>query len=134
MPTLPQELQRPLEQLREQLHGALDRWLPGRRRDEDEQRDAEARPLARRLFGGPALDVEETADAVIVRAELPGLRSDDFTVDATKDRLVIRGEKGEEREERGQGFHRMERRYGSFVRSVALPCEVDPDRVSARYR
>ena len=133
MPILPQEVRRPLEQLREQIHHALDRWLPGRRRPEDEERELEAQPLARRVFGGPALDVEETDDDVIVRAELPGLRPDDFTVDVTGDRLIIRGEKGEEREERGRGFHRMERRYGSFVRSVALPCEVDPDRVTARY-
>lgn len=134
LPMLPVDVRRPLEQLRDQLHEALDRWLPGRRHDDDEARDTEARPLARRLFGGPALDVEETDDAVIVRAELPGLRRDDFTVDATQDRLIIRGEKGEEREERGHGFHRMERRYGSFIRTVALPCEVDPDRVTARYR
>ncbi len=69
-----------------------------------------------------------------MRAELPGLRPDDFSVDATGQRLIIRGQKGEEREERGRGFHRMERRYGSFVRSVALPCDVDPDRATAHYR
>ena len=134
MPILPEEVRRPLERVREQIHAALDRWRPGRQRGDDEARDGEARPLARPVFSGPALDVEETDDAVIVRAELPGLRPNDFTVEATEDRLVLRGEKGEEREEQGRGFHRLERRYGSFVRSIALPCEVDPDGTTARYR
>lgn len=134
MPILPQEVRRPLEQAREQIHAALDRWRPGRRRREDEERDGEARPLARPVFSGPALDVEETDDAVVVRAELPGLRPDDFTVEATADRLIVRGDKGEEREEHGRGFHRVERRYGSFVRSIALPCTIDPDGAAARYR
>ncbi len=134
LPALAEDVRRPLEQLRERINAALDRWRPGRRHDEDEDRELMARPLARRVFGGPALDVEETDDEVIVRAELPGLRPDDFTVEATADRLVLRGEKSEEREERGRGFHRMERRYGSFVRTIALPCEVDPDKAAARYR
>jgi HSP20 family protein len=134
MLTLPQEVRRPLEQLGDQIQTAIDRWLPGRRDHNDDRGKNGTALLTRRAFGGPALDVEETDDTVIVRAELPGLRPEDFTVDATGDRLVIRGEKGEEREERGRGFHRMERRYGSFVRSVALPCDVDPDRATARYR
>jgi HSP20 family protein len=133
MLTLPQEVRRPLEQLRDQVHAAIERWLPGRR-DHDEDQGEPSGALVRRVFGGPALDVEETDDTIIVRAELPGLRSNDFAVDATANRVTIRGEKGDEHEERGRGFHRMERRYGSFVRSIALPCEVDPDRATARYR
>lgn len=131
MPRLPAEITRPLAQMRERLHTALDRWRPGQRREGEE---TEARPLARAAYGGPALDVEETDEAIVVRAELPGLCPEDFTVEATGDRLIIRGEKGEEREERGRGFHRMERRYGAFVRSVTLPCEVDRDRAEASYR
>jgi HSP20 family protein len=132
LPALPEEVRRPLEHLREQVQSALDRWRPGRRGDDDVAIDA--RPLARVVFGGPPLDVEETDDEVIVRAELPGLKADEFTVEATKDRLIIRGEKREEREERGWGFHRMERSYGSFMRTVALPGEVNPDKATARYR
>jgi HSP20 family protein len=131
LPVLPEDVRRPLEQLRERLHAALDRWRPGRHREEE---GPEGWSLARPVFSGPALDVEETDDEVIVRAELPGLRPDDFTVEATADRLVLRGEKSEERAEHGWGFHRMERRYGSFVRTIALPCEVDPDKAKARYR
>ena len=133
MPTLPVEISRPLEQLRERLHAALDRWRPGQRR-EGEAEEPETRPLVRAPYGGPALDVEETDDALVVRAELPGLRPEDFAVETTADRLILRGEKGEEREERGRGFHRLERRYGAFLRSVALPCEIDRDRATASYR
>lgn len=133
LPALPEDVRRPLEQLRDQIYAALERVRPGRR-DRGAGSELETQPLGRPLFGGPALDVEETDDEVIVRAELPGLRPDDFTVEATADRLVLRGEKSEEREERGRGFHRMERRYGSFVRTVVLPCEVDPDKARARYR
>ncbi|HLI27305.1 MAG TPA: Hsp20/alpha crystallin family protein [Chloroflexota bacterium] len=129
MAILPAEVRRPLAQLRQRLHATLDRLRPGAARD-----DGQAAPLVRRAYSGPLADVEETDDAVIVRAELPGLRPEDFTVEATADRLIIRGEKREERAEQGRGFHRVERRYGAFVRSIALPCEVDCDRAEASYR
>ena len=130
MAMVPVHVRRPLDRLRDRLHAVLDR-LPLPRRGEAEPA---AGPLARPVFSGPALDVEETDDEVLVRAELPGLRPQDFSVEATGDRLVVRGEKGEEREEHGRGFLRMERRYGSFMRTVALPCEVDPNRTRATYR
>ncbi|MBX5492678.1 MAG: Hsp20/alpha crystallin family protein [Chloroflexi bacterium] len=131
MAILPAEVRRPLVELRDRLHAVLDRWWPGGGR-EDEREAPQL--LVRRAYSGPVADVEETDDAVIVRAELPGLRPEDFTVEATADRLIVRGEKRQEREEQGRGFHRVERRYGAFVRSIALPCEVDPDRAEAAYR
>ena len=133
MLALSHEVQRPFDKLRNEIQAAIGRWLPGRRKH-DSGGTADGLPLVRWAFGGPALDVEQTDDAVIVRAELPGLRPEEVRVDATGNRLTIRGEKGEEHEERGRGFHRMARRYGSFVRSIALPCDVDPDRATARFR
>lgn len=131
VPPVPLDVRRSLEQIREQVHEALDRWRHAARRGRE---DDDLVSLARPVFRGPALDVEETDDTVIVRAELPGLRRDDFTVEATADRLIIRGEKAEEREHGGRGFHRVERRYGSFMRSVALPCGVEAERAAAHYR
>ena len=128
MAMIPVDMRRPLDRLRERLHGALDRVRPRR------ESEADAAALVRPVFSGPALDVEETDNEVLVRAELPGLRPQDFTVETTRERLIIRGEKGEEREEHGRGFYRLERRAGSFVRSIALPCEVDPSRTNADYR
>ncbi len=131
MPIRSTTISRTLEQLRERLHTALNRWRPGQRGDSEVK--GEARPLARTAYRGPALDVEETDDTVIVRAELPGLRPADFTIETTADRLTIRGEKRVESEERGRGFYRVERRYGAFARSVALPCAIDRDRAEATY-
>lgn len=100
----------------------------------DRYRVSSDRSLARRSFPGPVVDVEETNEAVIVRAELPGLRADEFTAEATPDRLIVCGEKSIASEERGEGYYRMERRAGSFARVIALPVDVDPDRSEASYR
>ena len=127
LPPVPLDVRRSLEQVREQVHGALDRWRHAVRRGREEDSLVS---LARPVYRGPDLDVEETDDTVIVRAELPGLRQEDFTVEATADRLIIRGEKAEEREHGGRGFHRVERRYGSFVRTVATKCAVWSGNVS----
>ena len=87
----------------------------------------------RPLFMGPDMDIEETDDALIVRAELPGLRPEDFTVELTDSRLVIRGEKREERTDKEGSFNVVERRYGSFMRSIALPEEVNADGTRAEF-
>ncbi|MDQ6673962.1 MAG: Hsp20/alpha crystallin family protein [Chloroflexota bacterium] len=130
MAILPVDVRRPLDRLRDRLHSAFERLRPARGGDLEREGGAQARPV----FSGPALDVEETDDEVLVRAELPGLQPHEFTVEATGERLIIRGEKGEEREQHGRGFYRLERRVGAFVRSVALPCEVDTNRTNATYR
>jgi HSP20 family protein len=84
--------------------------------------------------GGPVLDVQETNDEIIVTAEMPGLDKDDFAVEISADRLVLRGEKRYSGEERGDGYYYAERSFGSFVRVVPLPCEVDTEHVKARYK
>src|SRR3954464_9860676 len=98
MPLLPTPISRPLEQLRRRLDTALDRSRPRQQREMDTP-GREARPLIRVVFGGPAVDVEETADTVIVRAELPGFEPTGFTIETTANQLTIRGEKREESEE-----------------------------------
>ena len=72
--------------------------------------------------------------AVLVRAESPGFGPDEVSVEATRDRLVLRGRKQQEHEEHDRGFHRIERQAGEFFRSVILPSEVDPDRATATFR
>ena len=134
MPELSTEVRRSLRQLQERLHGLLDRFRPGHRDTEGDEEVGGGLLAPRPVFSGPALDVEETDDTILVRAELPGLKAEDFTVESTADRVIIRGEKSEEREEQGRGFYRRERRAGAFVRSVALPCEVNSDRAEAQYR
>lgn len=90
-----------------------------------------------RYFGRrfvPAFDVSETEGELIVKAELPGVDPKEVDVSLTGNMLTIKGEKKEEREEKGENVHRMERSYGGFSRSFTLPCEVQGDKVEATYK
>lgn len=82
----------------------------------------------------PAVDVTETKDDVIVKAEVPGMTKDDIKVTLQDNILTIQGEKKEEREEKEASFHRVERSYGSFVRSFSLPTTVKSDKIHAAYK
>lgn len=82
----------------------------------------------------PALDIEETESSVIVRAELPGMKKDDIKVSVTGDQLTISGERRHEAEEKGKTFHRIERAFGKFQRSLILPADIQTDKVKASYK
>ncbi|MFH0964862.1 MAG: Hsp20/alpha crystallin family protein [Planctomycetota bacterium] len=79
----------------------------------------------------PTINVAETDDAVTVTAELPGVTPAEIEVTVEGDVLTIHGEKNEEKEEKGKSYHRIERRYGSFSRSIHLPSSVQSDKVKA---
>ena len=81
----------------------------------------------------PAVDVTETAEAVVVKAEVPGMDAKEINISVTGDVLTIKGEKKSEREEKEENYHLVERRYGSFSRSLALPAGVDMDKIEAKY-
>ncbi len=85
-----------------------------------------------RLFN-PRVDVVETPDALKVSAELPGMDKDDINVSISRDTLTISGEKRSEQEEEGEDYYHMERSYGSFRRSVAVPCEINDDAIEASF-
>jgi len=80
----------------------------------------------------PALDVSETDDAVLVHAEIPGIDPKELDIAVVGDTLTIRGEKKDQSEQKGRNYHRVERRYGSFTRSLTLPAAVDADGVTAK--
>jgi HSP20 family protein len=82
----------------------------------------------------PSLDIAETKNEVVVKAELPGMDPKDINVSLSDGMLTIKGEKKQEREEKEENYHLVERSYGSFTRSVALPKEVKNDKVSASYK
>jgi HSP20 family protein len=82
----------------------------------------------------PRVNVAEQEDKVLVSAELPGLEEADIDVSLSRDTLTISGEKKHEREEEGQNFYRRERSYGSFSRSVSIPCPIDRDKVEATFK
>ncbi len=93
-------------------------------------------PLERRLATTftPRVDVSETDKEIKVSAELPGMDEKDIDVSLARDTLTIKGEKKEEKEEKGEDYYRMERSYGSFTRSVPLSAEVDTDKVQATFK
>ncbi|MBI4566534.1 MAG: Hsp20/alpha crystallin family protein [Planctomycetes bacterium] len=81
----------------------------------------------------PTLDVIDGEKEVRIRAEIPGVEPNDVEVSISGNTLTISGEKKSEREEKGKDFHRSERHFGSFRRSVPLPDGVDAEKVSAEY-
>lgn len=82
----------------------------------------------------PAIDISETDEDIIVRAEIPGVDPKDLDVSCAGGTLTIRGEKKVEKEEKGEGFHRVERWFGSFTSSFSLPCRVQEDNIKAEYK
>ena len=95
-----------------------DRWLP-------------IRPLSIRM---PSIDVYEEKDSVVVKAELPGMKKEDIEVNLAAENLTIKGEKKEDKEVKEDNYYRRERSYGSFLRTVALPCEVKSDEIKASFK
>jgi HSP20 family protein len=81
----------------------------------------------------PAMDLVEADDHFVLRADLPGLDENDVAIEVDGDVLTVSGERKAEHEERGEGFHRIERSYGAFHRSLTLPEGVDPETVSAAF-
>jgi HSP20 family protein len=81
----------------------------------------------------PAVDVEEREDAVRLAFEVPGVAPDALEVTVHDRLLTVAGERRLERRDDGQSAYRLERRYGRFSRTLALPKTVDPDRIEARH-
>lgn len=82
----------------------------------------------------PAMDVEETKDSVLVKADLPGLKKEEIDINVHEGVLTIKGEKKKEEERKDKGFIRSERYYGSFYRELSLPASVDEAKVKASYK
>src|SRR6185369_967561 len=107
------------------IHGQLSRFLEPFTRMADED-----------LVSGawvPPVDVAETQEKIIVRAELPGMTQEEIQIEFENGLLSIRGERKLIKEE-GVTYHRVERTFGNFSRSFTLPRTIDPERISATYR
>lgn len=82
----------------------------------------------------PPVDIFETSDhEIVLRAELPGLKREDIDIRVENNTLTLRGERKHEAEVKQEQFHRIERTYGQFTRSFALPSTVDAEKVSATF-
>jgi HSP20 family protein len=81
----------------------------------------------------PPVDIYEDAHKIVLKLEVPGMKQEDLDVQLESNTLTIRGERKFEKEENEENFHRIERRYGSFFRSFAVPNTVSTEGVKANY-
>ena len=89
---------------------------------------------ARELAFRPAVDIVEAKDAIWLKAELPGVKSEDVHIELEKNVLTLRGERKSEQKVEKDNFYRFERRYGQFARSFVLPETVDGGAIDAELK
>lgn len=82
----------------------------------------------------PLVDIAEDEKEYLVKAELPEMKKEEIKINVQDDVLSISGERKYEKEEKGKKYHRVERAYGSFMRSFTLPEDADGSKVSAEYK
>jgi HSP20 family protein len=82
----------------------------------------------------PSVDVSETEGEYQIKAEIPDVKKEDVKVTVEDGVLTIQGERKHEKEEKGKKYHRVERSYGSFIRSFTLPDLVDEEKVKAEFK
>lgn len=94
--------------------------------------EREAEPSTRPW--APAVDIFETENSIVLKAELPGIDPKDVEVRVEDNTLYLKGERKFEKETKDENYHRVERSYGSFARSFSLPNSIDADKVAAEYK
>jgi len=82
----------------------------------------------------PSVDISETDSEYLIKGEIPGVKKEDVKVTIQDGMLTIQGERKQEKEEKGKKFHRIERSYGSFVRSFRVPGDADENSVKAEFK
>jgi HSP20 family protein len=121
------------------------RWNPLKDRDELESRLATMFATREATGNGgkealtvtqwsPLVDITEDEKEYLIKAELPEMKKEDVRLTVENDVLAISGERKFEKEEHGTKYHRIERAYGSFVRSFSLPEDADGNKVSADFK
>lgn len=82
----------------------------------------------------PSVDISETDNAYLVKAEIPGVNKDDVKVTIEDGMLTIQGERKQEQEDKGKKYHRIERSYGCFMRSFRVPDDADDSAAKAEFK
>jgi HSP20 family protein len=82
----------------------------------------------------PAVDIYETDDALILKAELPGFSKEEVNIEIKDNTLMLTGSRKREAEVKEENYHRMERSFGGFQRSFLLPATIDQEKVTAAYK
>lgn len=91
-------------------------------------------PDEREGYWAPIIDIEEDKDNIIVKVEIPGMKKEDIKVAVHGNILSVSGERTQESDVKEKTYHRIERAYGKFSRSITLPSEVDVDKIRASYK
>jgi HSP20 family protein len=81
----------------------------------------------------PAMDLVESGDHFVLRADLPGLSEEDVKIELEDTTLTISGERAAEHESKDEGYYRLERAFGAFSRTLQLPKGIDPEAVAASF-
>jgi HSP20 family protein len=122
------------------------RWNPWKELEEMEKRLSTVFGPAPSAAGGdkkeaiavtewsPLVDITEDDKEYVVKAEIPEMKKEDIKINVHEDVLTISGERKYEKEEKGKKYHRVERAYGSFMRSFTLPEDADGTKISAEYK
>ena len=82
----------------------------------------------------PSLELTETEDALVLKMEVPGMDAKDVQISLQENLLTVKGERKQDKEDKGEQYHQVERRHGAFSRSVSLPVGVDGSKVSATFK
>ncbi|HUL29510.1 MAG TPA: Hsp20/alpha crystallin family protein [Thermodesulfobacteriota bacterium] len=114
-----------VENVRSEMDRLLDTFLFGVPQRRDFREEAEWLP---------AVDVAETKDEILVNVEIPGMDPKEFEISFSEGTLTVKGEKKQEKEEKGENYHLTERRYGTFTRSILLPSEIQSEKIHASYQ
>jgi HSP20 family molecular chaperone IbpA len=136
---VPESWQQTLGHLRDNIHGAIDRWwhrptpAVGRPQVEVMYRSSILSTSALPFRETPGFNVGETDDELIVMTDVPELNLDDYTVEILEERLVVRGEQKQSSERDGHD-DATERSYSAFMRILPLPRTVDAEHAEARYQ
>jgi len=85
-------------------------------------------------FREPAIEIFEEKDEVVVKAEIPGMKKEDLELNVTDHYLTIKGEKKQEEEVKRKGYFYSERSYGSFLRTIDLPKEIQTEKARASFK
>jgi len=112
-----------LEQMKREMDRLWDSFINGPRRRVEEGE-----------IWYPSLDVAETKNDLVIKAEIPGIDPKDIDISLSDGILTIKGEKRQEREEKEEDYHLIERSFGSFSRSVQLPKGVQSEKINASYK
>ena len=124
----------------------LSRWSPLKELEDMEKRlstifgrtpmatDREKKETIAVAEWSPLVDITEDEKEYLVKAELPELKKEEIKINVHDNVLSISGERQYEKEEKGKKYHRVERAYGSFMRSFTLPEDADGSKVSAEYK